>query len=220
MNFPTGHLTMIIPINRRRFALSTKITGTIFSVLFLLLALASGSALAKDLNQQATENYKLGKYTEAHSQFETWLKTHPQDAAAHYYLGMCYQQLAKEEFRWVRQNSNAPTPAKTSKDVPAPTAGAVSSGKHPKVLDFSAVWCGPCKRFAPTFDRLASKYSGRVDFIHADVDSPKFKNLAQKYQVNVVPTLVFLTADGRTSCIHQGVPDESVVIKQTEKLLR
>ncbi|MBF0951204.1 MAG: thiol reductase thioredoxin, partial [Alloprevotella tannerae] len=40
----------------------------------------------------------------------------------------------------------------------------------PLVVDFSATWCGPCKKIAPIIDELAVEYDGRVNVGKCDVD--------------------------------------------------
>ncbi len=58
------------------------------------------------------------------------------------------------------------------------------------VVDFYATWCGPCKRLSPMLDELAGPLTNRINFLKVDVDqSPE---LAQRYAVQGVPTLVFL----------------------------
>jgi len=58
------------------------------------------------------------------------------------------------------------------------------------VVDFSAVWCGPCKMLAPVLEDVSEKLGDKVSFYAVDVDdSPE---LAMKYQVNSVPCLVLM----------------------------
>ncbi|CCA74139.1 related to TRX2-thioredoxin II [Serendipita indica DSM 11827] len=58
------------------------------------------------------------------------------------------------------------------------------------VIDFHATWCGPCKMIAPTFEKLAQQYAGKVNFVKVDVDEAQ--EVAQKYSVTAMPTFIFL----------------------------
>ena len=44
------------------------------------------------------------------------------------------------------------------------------TGKTPVVIDFYATWCGPCRNLAPSIERLASEYEGRVKVLKVDLD--------------------------------------------------
>jgi thioredoxin len=56
------------------------------------------------------------------------------------------------------------------------------------VLDFSAEWCGPCKRIAPDFEKLA-KTTESVTFLHVDID--ELEDVASEMGVSSVPTFFF-----------------------------
>ncbi|AUM62383.1 thioredoxin [Spiroplasma monobiae] len=59
--------------------------------------------------------------------------------------------------------------------------------KEATVVDFYAEWCGPCKMLAPIFD-LTSNEETSVNFIKVDTD--KLTEVAQKYNVMSIPTLI------------------------------
>ena len=69
----------------------------------------------------------------------------------------------------------------------------VSNGK-PSIVDFTASWCGPCQRMKPIYYILADDFKDEYNFISIDIDENP--ELANKYQVQAVPTFVFLDADG------------------------
>ncbi|KAK4702665.1 thioredoxin 1, partial [Phenoliferia sp. Uapishka_3] len=67
---------------------------------------------------------------------------------------------------------------------------ATSSPHQISIIDFHATWCGPCKMVAPTFQKLATEYLGRVSFFKVDVD--KAQDVAQHFKVTAMPTFVVL----------------------------
>ncbi|MGN0202111.1 MAG: thioredoxin family protein [Candidatus Cryptobacteroides sp.] len=74
-------------------------------------------------------------------------------------------------------------------------------GKRPAIIDFYAVWCGPCKATAPVFEELARKYDGKVDFYKVDVDNEK--TLAALFGIRSIPALLFIPLEGKPQ-MHLG----------------
>jgi thioredoxin 1 len=58
----------------------------------------------------------------------------------------------------------------------------------PVLVDFTAVWCGPCKMLDPVVKQLAQEWDGRMKVVKLDVDD--HPSLAMQYQVMGVPTLM------------------------------
>jgi thioredoxin 1 len=65
----------------------------------------------------------------------------------------------------------------------------VVNSSLPALVDFWAVWCGPCKLIAPHVDALADEYSGRAVIAKLDVDSNR--QTAIRYGIQSIPTLLF-----------------------------
>ncbi len=62
------------------------------------------------------------------------------------------------------------------------------------LVDFWAVWCGPCQAIAPVIDQLAESYSGKVKVAKLDTDSNQ--ETAIKFNVRSIPTIMFFK-DGK-----------------------
>lgn len=68
-------------------------------------------------------------------------------------------------------------------------------GERPAIIDFYAVWCGPCKATAPILESLAKVYDGQVDIYKVDVD--KQQELAALFGIRSIPSLLFIPKDGQ-----------------------
>ena len=64
----------------------------------------------------------------------------------------------------------------------------IISNEKLTLIDFSAIWCGPCKMMEPVLEDASDKHKGEYNFYQIDVDSAE--NLARKYQISAVPTLI------------------------------
>jgi thioredoxin 1 len=77
----------------------------------------------------------------------------------------------------------------------------VLKSKEPFVLDFSAVWCGPCKALAPIVEKLADENVGKIRVGKLDVDdSPA---VAAKFGIKSIP-VILVFRDGKESARHVG----------------
>ena len=86
----------------------------------------------------------------------------------------------------------------------------------PLVIDFSATWCGPCKKIAPIIEKLAADYEGKVNICKCDVDEND--ELTSRYGIRNVPTVLFIK-NGEVVDKHVGAAPESTFVEKINNLL-
>jgi len=84
---------------------------------------------------------------------------------------------------------------------------------RPILYDFFATWCGPCRIQTPILEELGKRMGDAVEIKKVDVD--QHMDLAEKYGIRVVPTLI-IEKDGKVVQMMEGVTDRATL----EKILR
>lgn len=115
-------------------------------------------------------------------------------------------------------------PAETTAAVPESAAPAetpaevkpAASKELPKLWDFSAEWCPPCKQLKPIIAQLETEYAGKVEIRTIDTDQEK--ELAQKFGVQAIPTLVYLDASGKELDRSVGLVEKSAIVAKFKTL--
>ncbi|MEO5340073.1 MAG: thioredoxin [Magnetococcus sp. MYC-9] len=91
--------------------------------------------------------------------------------------------------------------------------GSTVAGTDMVVVDFWAPWCGPCRSFAPIFEKVAEQYP---DLVFGKVDTDDQQELAAAFQIRSIPTLMIF----RQKIIifsQPGMLPESSLIEVLEK---
>jgi len=81
----------------------------------------------------------------------------------------------------------------------------VLQSDQPVLVDFWAEWCMPCRMLAPTIDKIAEAYLGKVKVGKVDTDSNR--EVAMKYQINAIPTVI-LFKNGQVAQKFVGLKQE------------
>ena len=86
----------------------------------------------------------------------------------------------------------------------------------PAVVDFWAVWCGPCKMVGPIVEELADEYKGRIKVAKMDVDQNRAT--PGKYGIRNIPTLIFFQG-GEVRHTIVGAQPKNYIEEELKKLL-
>jgi thioredoxin 1 len=84
----------------------------------------------------------------------------------------------------------------------------------PVLVDFWASWCAPCRMIAPTLDAISKELEGRLRVYKVDVDANP--NLANRYGVQGIPTLILFSAgEARGQVV--GVRSKDALLAEIER---
>ncbi len=79
------------------------------------------------------------------------------------------------------------------------------------MVDFWAVWCGPCRMVAPTVEELAKEYAGKVKVGKLNTDENP--DIASKYKIMGIPTIMFFKGGEKVDQVVGAVPKPQLKAK-------
>jgi thioredoxin 1 len=85
------------------------------------------------------------------------------------------------------------------------------------VVDFTAVWCGPCKRLAPILQNLEEEYGDKIKVVKIDID--KNRNLTNDFAIMSIP-FVKMYKNGQLAEQWEGLPSKANLKYWIDKLLK
>ena len=91
----------------------------------------------------------------------------------------------------------------------------VLKSETPVLVDFWAEWCGPCRTLAPVLDEVAQEIGDKAVIYKVNVDENG--NLAQKYGIRGIPTMIFFK-NGEAAKTLVGLQPKEEIKKTLEEL--
>lgn len=89
----------------------------------------------------------------------------------------------------------------------------VLQSSQPVLVDFWAVWCGPCRRVGPEVDAVAEQLAGKAKVLKVNVDEEP--EIAGRYGVQSIPTLI-IYKDGKVVDQIVGAVPRSVIAEKLQ----
>lgn len=109
----------------------------------------------------------------------------------------------------------AVVPAGMETQTEADFRKALAGGK-PMVVDFGSNSCIPCRQLRPVLQKVRKDYAGKLEVLIIEIQ--KNQQLAAEYQIQVMPTVVFIDKAGKEVSRHQGFMSEEKIKEQLAKM--
>ena len=92
----------------------------------------------------------------------------------------------------------------------------VLNSEKPVLVDFWAIWCGPCKMLSPVLEELSEEMNGKATIVKVDVD--ELGDIASRYRIMSIPAL-FVFKDGELKEKVVGFQPKQALTKLIERNL-
>ena len=93
----------------------------------------------------------------------------------------------------------------------------ISASSGPVIIMFYANWCNKCAMMKPVAEEMEKNYRSQIKF--GKVDTEEFPILAERYQIEIVPTFIFFE-NGQIEAAFSGIIDEQVFKARIKKIFR
>ncbi len=105
---------------------------------------------------------------------------------------------------------------------PAATDVAIAATGMPQMIKFSAPMCSDCQAMAEVLSQVEPQYKDRVEFVEISVNqkSPQVAEMIKKYNVKLVPTMIFTNAKGEQVARVEGSMPKEELVKYLEQGLQ
>lgn len=95
----------------------------------------------------------------------------------------------------------------------------VGGAALPRIFEFYAEWCEPCKLLKPVISKIKTQYADKLEVTSINVDDKGSQDMMDQYDVSPIPTVIYLNPDGQVVGYSIGFSGEKSVEKELRKIL-